>query len=89
MFSAITQNGWQQAMNHPVDKRGILDEGIFSYRITKDRKVYISWNGKHVTTLVGRKAETFIAAVRDSGEKAAQLIMAKATGNFKRGNERK
>lgn len=75
-------------MDNPVDKRGILNEGIFSYRITKDKKVFISWHGKQVTTLSGRNAEAFITDINDAEEKEAQLIMAKATGNFKRGNEK-
>jgi len=75
-------------MTNPVDKRGILDENIFAYRVTKDQKVIISWHGKPVTTLGGKKAERFIAGIKDAGDKEAQLIMAKATGNFKRGNER-
>ena len=71
-----------------VDKRGILDEEIFAYRITKDKKVFISWHGKQVTILNGNKAEKFIFDIEKADEKKAQLIMAKATGHFKHGNER-
>ena len=75
-------------MNNPIDKRGILDDEIFSYRVTKDEKVFISYEGKHVTTLSGAKASGFISSVSNAEGKEAQLIMAKATGNFKRGNEK-
>ena len=75
-------------MNSPTDKRNILDEEVFVYRITKDKKVFISYHGKQVTTLNGSKAEKFIADIADAGGKEAQLIMAKVTGNFKRGNEK-
>ena len=61
---------------------------VFTYRITKDRKVFISWRGKHVTTLSGRKAEGFISDISDAEGSDAQLIMAKATGHFKHGNEK-
>jgi len=71
-----------------IDKRGILDEEIFTYRITKDKKVFISYEGKHVTTLSGKKADEFISKIQNTESKAAQLVMAKATGNFKRGNEK-
>ena len=71
-----------------IDKRGILDNNVFDYRITKAGKVFISYNGKHVTTLSDSKAEGFIAAVNNANGKDAQLLMAKATGNFKRGNEK-
>ena len=71
-----------------IDKRGILDEEVFTYRITKDNKVFISYEGKQVTTLIGGKAEKFIADIAETDGKEAQLIMAKVTGNFKRGNEK-
>ena len=71
-----------------IDKRGILDEEIFTYRITKDNKVFISYEGKQVVTLSGKRANDFIAKIRNLEGKEAQLIMAKITGNFKRGNEK-
>ena len=75
-------------MGNPVDKRGILDEEIFTYRISKDDKVFISYEGKQVTTLSGKNAKRFITQINGATGKDAQLIMAKVTGNFKRGNER-
>jgi len=71
-----------------IDKRGVLDEEVFTYRITKDNKVFISYEGKQVTTLSGRRAESFISDISGTDGKDAQLIMAKVTGNFKRGNEK-
>ena len=75
-------------MGNPVDKRGVLDEEIFTYRISKDNKVFISYEGKQVTTLSGKNADRFITQINGAAGKDAQLIMAKVTGNFKRGNER-
>ncbi len=74
-------------MNSPIDKRGKLDANPFTYRVTKDKKIFISWHGKRITILSGGKAEKFIADIASADEKAAQLIMAKATGHFKHGNE--
>ena len=71
-----------------TDKRGVLDEAIFSYSVTKGGKVFLYWRGKPVVTLAGRQAERFIAAVAAVGGKEAQLLMAKATGHFKHGNEK-
>ena len=71
-----------------IDKRGVLDEEIFTYRITKDQKVFISYEGRQVTTLSGRQAESFVANISGAEGKDAQLVMAKVTGNFKRGNEK-
>jgi hypothetical protein len=75
-------------MNSPVDKRGILDEEVFTYRVSKDSKVFISYEGKLVITLSGKKADKFVTEIERAVGKGAQLIMAKATGNFKRGNEK-
>ena len=72
----------------PVDQRSVLDEEVFTHRITKDGKVFIAWHGKQVTILSGKKAEAFIAAMAGADAKAAQLLMAKATGHFKHGNEK-
>ena len=57
----------------------------FTYAAAKDDTVRISWNGRVVTTLRGERARRFLYEV-DRGDE--QLVMAKATGNFKRGNER-
>jgi hypothetical protein len=71
-----------------VDKSDTLDDDIFSYRESKDGKVFISWYGRPVMTLKGGQARTFLQRVAGADGRAAQLAMAKITGNFKRGNER-
>jgi hypothetical protein len=60
----------------------------FEYRTTKDGRVLISYQGRTVTTLKGGQARNFIERVVDADEDKVQLALAKATGNFKRGNER-
>lgn len=76
-------------MNATIDKHNRLDEDVFTYRTTKDMKVFILWYERRVKTLSGMDAERFLQKVEDLDEKGAQLLMAKLTGNFKRGNERK
>lgn len=71
-----------------VDRRGRLAEGVFSYRSSKDGRVFIAYRGKTVTTLSGGAAERFLAGVAQVDDRGAQLLMARLTGNFKRGNER-
>ena len=61
---------------------------VFDYRTTKDGKILISYEGRVVTTLKGGQARSFIERVVDADEDKVQLALAKATGNFKRGNER-
>ncbi len=70
-----------------IDKRGRLDEEIFSYRQSKD-KVFIFWYKKQVMILKGQQARKFIDKIAHLDGKEAQLVMAKITGNFKHGNER-
>ncbi len=72
-----------------TDKRERLDARPFAYRTSKDGKVFLSYEGKQVKILKGREAERFTAAVGGASETDAQLLMAKLTGNFKRGNERR
>jgi hypothetical protein len=60
----------------------------FEYRTTKDGRVLIAHQGRTVTTLKGGQACTFLERVVDADENKVQLALAKATGNFKRGNER-
>lgn len=73
----------------PTDARGELEDGRFDYRAQKDGRVVISWYGRPVTTLAGQDAHKFLARVEGLGEHDAQLLMARLTGNFKRGNERR
>jgi hypothetical protein len=60
--------------------------GGFSYSLVKDGSVRISHRHKHVVTLAGERAAAFRAALADGADE--QLLMARVTGNFKRGNER-
>jgi hypothetical protein len=61
----------------------------FAWQATKDGRVRISWQGRVVTTLAGAPAARFLREVEDADEEAQQLLLARATGNFKRGNERR
>lgn len=71
-----------------VDKRNKLDEEPFAYKISKDNRIFISWQGKQVTVLKEKDSDKFLARIRNTDSKEAQLIMAKVTGNFKHGNEK-
>ena len=71
-----------------IDKRGILDDEPFSYRALKDGKLLIYWHDRHVTTLAGNAAAKLLSRVENADAPAVQLALAKATGDFKRGNER-
>ncbi|QCJ41291.1 hypothetical protein FAY30_04930 [Bacillus sp. S3] len=73
-----------------IDKRNRLEDEPFSYRITKSNTVFLNYFDKPIKTLKGKDAEKFLEKIQNAEDKkAVQLILAKATGNFKRGNERK
>ncbi|MBM7564928.1 hypothetical protein [Paenibacillus sacheonensis] len=71
-----------------TDKRNRLSEEVFTYRITKDNKVFIYWMGKQVTILAGKESDKFLQRISNKDHKETQLVMAKVTGNFKHGNEK-
>jgi hypothetical protein len=60
----------------------------FSWRTTRDGRVFIAWRGREVKVLTGAPAGRFVARIEGASEDEAQLEMARVTGNFKRGNER-
>lgn len=66
-----------------------MGSNIFQYRRTSDGKVFVSTNGKIIKTIKGRVAELFLGKILESNEIESQLLMAKLTGNYKRGNESK
>ncbi len=56
----------------------------FRWRRFKNGDVEISRDGRVVTMLRGSAADRFVAAVGDGDP---QQVMARATGNYRRGNE--
>ena len=71
-----------------MDRRHVLEDDVFTYRVGKDDKVFIYWRDKQIKIMKGEEAQRFFGMIADLNQKEAQLVMAKATGNFKRGNER-
>lgn len=60
----------------------------FSYRRRKNGDVELLHRGRVAATLRGRDAEDFLAEAPDPESDDAQQLMARLTGNYKRGNER-
>ena len=65
-----------------------MNKELFSYRITKNGKVFVSWHGKHEIVLKSARAERLIRELPEIAPEQQPLALARATGNFKRGNER-
>jgi hypothetical protein len=60
----------------------------FSYKMGRDGEVAILRQARVVTHLRGRAAQAFLASVAGATEEVRQQVMARVTGNYKRGNER-
>jgi hypothetical protein len=71
----------------PTDRRGKLEAEPFTVKLSRD-KVFVEFRGRVVKTLVGRDADELRRAVESGDDAAVQLLAARKTGNFKRGNER-
>ena len=61
----------------------------FEYDVRLDGEVVITHHGKRATVLRGPRAAEFVDEVETGpDELSAQQVMARWTGNYKRGNER-
>jgi hypothetical protein len=70
-----------------IDRRGKLAEQPFDVQVTRD-KVFVRFRGRRVRTLTGADADELRAATTAGDAGQVQLLVARKTGNFKRGNER-
>ncbi|WP_265459646.1 hypothetical protein [Enterococcus sp. HY326] len=66
----------------------LVQENAFTYDVKKDAKVFIYHYGKQVMILKGKKSAQLLKRLDKATIEETQLILAKVTGNFKRGNER-
>ena len=60
----------------------------FSYRVHKNGVVRIFWEGRCVMTLGGARGQKLASELAEADEEDIQYLLQRATGNFKRGNER-
>lgn len=67
-----------------VAKPDPLASQPFSYLTRADGSVVIRYRAAPVTLLRGKRAVRFMARVEGADTGAAQLLMARATGNFQR-----
>lgn len=72
-----------------MDDRDPLADEPFSYLACADGTIVIRYRSAPVTLLRGKAAARFVTRVEAAADaRAAQQLMARATGNFRRGNER-
>jgi hypothetical protein len=65
-----------------------LADDPFAYRVTKDGRVLIDRGGRRVTVVAGAAAAALIAKLETADDASTQQLLARATGNYRRGNER-
>jgi hypothetical protein len=61
----------------------------FAFRRMKNGDVQVTHHGRPASTLRGRDAVAFLAEMGGADAESQQHAMARLTGNYKRGNERK
>ncbi|WP_324727883.1 hypothetical protein VO178_12950 [Lysinibacillus fusiformis] len=73
-----------------IDKRNRLSEEPFTYQIMKKGTVAIYYEGKQIKVVKENEAERLLAKIHEAEQQTieVQLLLAKLTGNFKRGNEK-
>ncbi|SIO17481.1 hypothetical protein [Agromyces cerinus] len=74
--------------NGASDERGRLATDPFEYRITKHGGVIVSRGGHAVMTVGGRDAARLVAGLQRADDSQVQHLLARASGNYRRGNER-
>lgn len=72
-----------------IDRRDKLKEEPFSYKITKSGRTLIFYEGKQIMMLSEKDTKKFAPKLNNKTGIEEQLVLAKLTGNFKHGNERR
>lgn len=67
---------------------GLADDP-FEYLVTTSGQVRIGRGGRVVVVVAGRDADKLAAELASADEVRAQHLLARATGNYRRGNERR
>lgn len=65
------------------------DDLGFTFIARKTGEVQIHHHGRLAATLRGARADDFLQEMEGCDQATAQQVMARLTGNYKRGNERK
>jgi len=61
----------------------------FTWRVTADARVLVGRGGKQVVVVAGARGARLAAQLATADDEQAQQLLARATGNYKRGNEKR
>lgn len=74
--------------NGASDERSRLVGDPFDYRVTGQGGVLVSRGGRVVMRVGGGDAARLVVALQRADDSQAQHLLARASGNYRRGNER-
>ena len=66
-----------------------FDAEPFDWRVTADSKVLVSRGDRQVVVVAGARGAKLAAQLETADAEQAQQLLARATGNYKRGNEKR
>ncbi|WP_339101897.1 hypothetical protein [Candidatus Enterococcus clewellii] len=66
----------------------LVEDEAFTFKQGKDNKLLIFYYNKQIMIVKGKKAQKLVEKLLVGTNEENQLLLAKVTGNFKRGNER-
>jgi hypothetical protein len=72
-----------------TDRRGRLETDPFDHRITADGSVRITRSGREVTAVRGDAARRLALRLADAEPPVVQIELARATGHYRHGTERR
>ena len=66
-----------------------FDAEPFDWSVTADSRVLVSRGGRQVVVVAGARGSKLAAQLEAADDERAQQLLARATGNYKRGNEQR
>ena len=72
-----------------TDRRGRLESDPFDHRVAADSSIRITRGGRVVTVLRGDAARRLADRLTDADPAAIQFELARATGHYRHGTERR
>nr|WP_216645333.1 hypothetical protein [Isoptericola halotolerans] len=64
-----------------------MEQDPFEHRVTKDGRVLVNRGGVQVAVVAGARADRLVSLLGQDHDRDQELL-ARATGNYRRGNER-
>jgi hypothetical protein len=66
-----------------------FDAEPFDWSVTADSRVLVSRGGRQVVVVAGARGSKLAAQLETADDERAQQLLARATGNYRRGNEKR